>query len=290
MTIWDDARATWDDAVAAVNQPIVESPVRVKSMLSTSLLRATVPIAITGLRGAGKTLLYDALTGRVGTGYIPPDKSNDVEAHHAVISTRKKHTRAGLVVVPGQESHERGTALERMFTDGAYPAGIIHVVCWGHNKIWDSATVGAELRTDHPDFSEKTVRLRNLAQESRDFAELCGRLRNTWTRKSGVWMIVAIAKCDLYWPSIDDARRHYLPGEDNAPSDFQTSLRNLLEHVGYGNFAGLSVLPVSCYPESHEFDPTLPRKKPELDLRQATALVHKFQTVLGEFCERRDER
>lgn len=257
-------------------------------MLPFSLYRPRLPIAVTGHRGTGKTLLYDAIVGKVGTNYVPSGKSPTAEQHKVVLTAKAGRARCEVIVVPGQHSVERDDALDSVMADGAFPTGLIHVVCFGHNTVWhssDRATVGAELALGASGLSPQSVRARNLDQEVVEFENLCNRLRDAWHRKTGIWLVIAVAKCDLYWSEIDRARDYYLPGAAETP--FTTALRGLVGHVGESNFAGLAVLPLSCYPEAHEFDPTLPKSRPELDQRQATVLVDRFRTVVGDFCGRR---
>jgi len=290
LSFWAQIRSTWANTVAAADQAITRPSVRLKPMFRFSLYRPKLPIAVTGHRGTGKTLLYDAIVGNVGTNYVPSGKSQGAEPHRVILSARSSKTRCEVIVVPGQLSAERDDALDSMMTDGAFPTGLIHVTCFGHNTVWhssDRATVGGELALGARGLSQEAVRLRNLEQEALEFEDLCNRLRDAWYRKSGVWLIVAVAKCDLYWSRIGEARDYYLPGCGSADSRFAAALQGLVKHVGEANFAGLAVLPLSCYPEAHEFDPTLPKSRPELDQRQATVLVDRFRTVIGDFCGRR---
>lgn len=290
MSFWGEVRSEWDLAVAAVDGAIAEPTVKLKKMFRFSMYRPQLPIAVTGQRGTGKSLMYDAIIGNVGTTYVPQGKSDGAEEHRVVLSARSGRTRCELIVVPGQASVERDDALDAMTANGAFPTGLVHVTCFGHNTVWDASDrrmVGAEvaLGAGRGELTAEVVRERNLAQEATEFEDLCHRLRDAWYRKSGMWLIVAVAKCDLYWSRIGEARDYYLPGA--ADSRFATALRGLVTHVGEANFAGLAVLPLSCYPDAHEFDPTLPMSRPELDQRQTTMLVDRFRTVIGDFCGRR---
>ncbi|MGH3762374.1 hypothetical protein [Actinophytocola sp.] len=288
MTFWDQVRSTWNATVESADRAVAAPSVHLKPMFRFSLYRPKVPIVVTGDRGAGKSLMYDAIVGKVGTTYAPPGKSDDAEPHKIVLSTSSKRVRCAMVVVPGQDSREREDALEPMMTGGAFPTGLVHVTCYGHNTVWDSRdrrTVGDDFALREGTLTAESLRQRNLEQEAEEFEKVCAMLRDAWHRKSDVWLIIAVAKCDLYWSRIDKARDHYLPGA--ADSRFAAALRGLVAHVGESNFAGLAVLPLSCYPDSHEFHPTLPMARPELDQRQATVLVNRFRSVLGDFCGRR---
>jgi hypothetical protein len=286
---WNAVQARWDAAVVAADHAMTTPAVRLKPVFPLSLRRSTVPVAITGQRGNGKSVLYDGLLGKISTTYVLPARSDDAESYRVILDNGDSRTRCGIVVVPGQESRQRRDALDRMFRGGAFPTGVIHVVSFGHDKVWDAEdlrAIGEDLRATTPDFGVGTIRKQHIVDEMTDFESMCSLLRSAWERESRVWLIIAVAKTDLYWPLLDSARRYYLPQDGVAVSPFTRELRTLVERVGYDKFTDLAVLPVSCYPSRHEFDPTLPLQAPTRDFQQATALINQFRTVLGEFCER----
>lgn len=254
-----------------------------------SLRRLSVPIAVTGLRGTGKTMLSDALFGEISHGYVPAGQSEDRERHRVLVRTSHGKFRSELVVVPGQESEERGNALAHMLEGGSYPEGVIHVVCWGYNKVWkanERAIISEEIKARRNGIDLDSVLAWHRRLELRDFEDTCARLKNAWDHKSRLWLIVAVSKCDLFWPQRAAARDYYLPGSPDGESDFCAALRGLVSYVGEGNLDRLAVVPVSSYIESYEFDPELAGQSTTLDFPQSSNLVSRFRALVGEFCER----
>lgn len=89
-------------------------------------------LAITGMAGVGKTVLYDHLRGDAPKlGYQPPGTSRKAERGHVLSS----HQRIGLVVVPGQHFSVRLEELGKLFADKPGVDGVIHVVSYGYNTI-----------------------------------------------------------------------------------------------------------------------------------------------------------
>ena len=78
---WDGVRQRWLSFEAGVDSPPANRPsdqIRIKPMLPLSLYRPTLPLVVTGLRGAGKSVLYDSILGKVGNSYVPEGQSFDV--------------------------------------------------------------------------------------------------------------------------------------------------------------------------------------------------------------------
>jgi hypothetical protein len=287
-------------AEAAIGDPQADrSSVTMKPMSRIALLRQTTPIAITGLRGAGKTLLYESLIGKVGQSgvdYVVKGRSNDVEKHKTLLISRNGKIRIGAIVIPGQDSDERGAALGKYFSGGKFPAGVIHVVCWGYNRIWESyerQSVRQELSVKRVPVDLEAVNKWNLNRELRDFTDTCQLLKDAWgTRKKQVWLIIAVAKCDLFWPQMADVRDYYIPNASvSAPreaaqreSEFCGILRDFVGYVGEAN-CRLAVVPVSCYPEEYMFEPGIARAA-EANPARTQVLVNTFRNMVGEFCAR----
>jgi hypothetical protein len=297
LPYWDDVRKYWAESEMSIGeQPAGAARATMKPMWPISVRRPTTPIAVTGLRGAGKTLLYDTLLGKVRNDYVPPGRSDTYEKHRSVIKSGETKVRAATVVVPGQRSDPRSDALERMFAEGRSPAGVIHVVCWGYNRIWeagerqavsDQIAAGSGNRADLA-----AIRDWNLREELSDFTETCELLKNAWERKSRVWLIIAVTKCDLFWPERTTARDYYIPGRPARPapdeppreSEFCEELRSLVRYVGESNCDRLAVLPVSCYPEEYKFDGITQSRA--WNISQTSASINQFRGVVGEFCAR----
>jgi hypothetical protein len=292
---WDDARRYWLELEAAADDSTDTrhgAQTLIKPMWSLSLRRPTTPICVTGLGGAGKTILYQTLIGKVGNDYIPPGRSLAAEQHKTVIKNDKRTIRAGAVVVPGQQSQERSIALGKMFENGNFPAGIIHVVCWGYNRIWeagDRAAVSEQLLAEKKQVNIDSVRDWNRTRELEDFAATCELLKDAWEHHSRLWLIIAVAKCDLFWTDLNLARDYYIPRSgasaaiQNSESEFCSALRDLVQYVGESNLNKLAVVPVSCYPQAYKFDRTVTQQTSS-DSARTAALVNRFRMLVGEFC------
>ena len=238
-------------------------------------------------------MLYDSILGKVGNSYVPEGKSPDVEQRKTFIKTERSKVRAQAMVLPGQDSDERSAALERLFGNRNYPTGVIHATCWGYSTAWDPAdcrTVVDEITAEGKQVQIEEIQRWNLREELVDFRDTCGRLKGSWERRSKVWLVIAVTKCDLFWPDIGTARDYYIPGRPTSPSpgeppresDFCQALRGLVEYVGTGNLR-VAVIPVSCYPQEYKFDRV--SKSAGLDLGTTSILVNRFRTLVGEFCE-----
>jgi hypothetical protein len=293
---WDRVRQRWLSFEAAVDSPAANRPgakTRIKPMWPLSLYKPTLPVVVTGLRGAGKSVLYDSIIGKVGNSYVPEGESSDVEPHRTLIRTQRSKIRAQAMVLPGQDSYERSAALVKIFGDRNYPAGVIHVTCWGYSTAWDPVdrrSVVNEITAEGKQVQIEEIQKWNLREELVDFNNTCELLMNAWERRSKVWLIIAATKCDLFWPDIGKTRDYYIPGRPTSPrpaeppreSDFCQALRGLVEYVGAGNLR-VAVVPVSCYSQEYKFDRVT--KSAGLDLGTTSILVNRFRTLVGEFCE-----
>jgi hypothetical protein len=307
MPYWDDVRSHWlatvDAAERAKSQlsPQDGKPVTMRSMLPLSLRRPKIPIAVTGMGGAGKTMLYDALLGRVNLiDYKVKGRSEQVETHKSVIATADGKVRVKAIIVPGQDRRPRRDALEHDFSENRGPDGVVHVVCWGYNRVWKPTQRQAVLRDlvasgkmpdklDDPAARRaalEAVRERNLSEEIEDFKQTCERLKEAWEGRRG-WLVIAVAKCDLFWDSRDAARDYYMPGSGppGAESEFCRILRELVDYIEPEN-CDVAVVPVSCYPESYMFEKAEITQRTSIEPPQISALISSFRSLVGEFCAR----
>jgi hypothetical protein len=275
--MWSEARTTWDNAMhrVATADPSAETQVRLKRLW---LRRANRPILVTGRPGAGKSALYGALTGKVGLGYHT-DMSSDWEPHKVKLKTPHKRARAAVIIVPGQQSEERVKALDRTIRNGRAPEGIIHVVCWGYNKLWSDSADGTvrELGTADTLVDNENLRDTLLGYERNDFAEMCQLIRADHVRRRLRWMIIVVAKADLYWNRQSDVRNYYIPG------DGQSRFADILGGLVAGDRTlppRIAIVPFSGFPQAHTYAHGLYRTPADLDLVQATALRNNLYDVL----------
>ncbi|MGP3953905.1 hypothetical protein [Streptomyces sp. 7N604] len=283
--IWDEVRAGWEAAVRAAEgtgHPQNEEYGAGRAGLGL----ARRPIAFTGEPGAGKTVLFDALAQRVGPDDDLKGRSPDREEKHTVFMLGSMRIRVSVMVVPGQESAQRERAMNRVLSDNAAPEGIIHVVCWGHNKVWDRRGQNAledGVRGAGTGITPDAVREWHLLKERRDFEDLCDRIKETRAVERRLkWLIVAVTKSDLFWNDIDSARDYYIPdGDATGPGDesrFCTALRDLAE----GSRLRIAVVPVSSRLLRHSFGGGLPPRMSVLDELGARGLrKHFYRTLKG---------
>jgi GTPase SAR1 family protein len=129
-------------------------------------------LAITGMEGAGKTVLLDTLTGKAfERTYTKPRRSQAMEKG-AVLSQSKKIV---VSVVPGQPAHPRYLALDEIFRGKTPVDGVIHVVSSGFAsvRIPDSVRV---LVHDHDLTTVTKFRRYQKQRENEDLQEVHRRL------------------------------------------------------------------------------------------------------------------
>lgn len=189
-------------------------------------------LAVTGMAGAGKTVLFDHLSGKAtGRDYKPPGTSEGPEKGNA----KGTATRIGLITVPGQSAPARHRANDKIF--GAKKAknavdGVVHVVCNGFAATRREQAAGILVEKGYKTLAE--YRKLRLQEELDDLEDTCGLIRRSIreTRKPA-WLVVAVDKLDLYYDALPDAQRRYSP-EGTGP--FVDKLNLLSSRVGSDNF------------------------------------------------------
>ncbi|MEV4625207.1 hypothetical protein AB0J90_02795 [Micromonospora sp. NPDC049523] len=200
-----------------------------------------------------------------------------------------------LTVAPGQLGSSPRTDTFRNFLHlPRRPVGVVHVVCWGYNEPWggrNAAGVREARRTrkrkkgpvDVPAERLAYLRQYHLRLELQEFVEVCDKLAAVWkpgrNKETKFWLIVALAKADLYPDDLDRARAYYGP---DAKSEFGRTLRRLQQRV-----PGLEcrVVPVSSGPTTYGEDLDLGfRVEPALDATQSTKMLDDFWIAVEEFC------
>ncbi|WP_163509492.1 hypothetical protein [Fodinicola acaciae] len=282
---WEDVSTTWAEAEQAGTEPAAADPPDLR-LRRARLGRTGARIAITGQPGAGKSVLFDALVDRTGPAYQPPGQSHDREKHRLAVARGDQRRRSSVIVVPGQRSNNQAAAFDELLAAGAGPAGIIHVVCWGYNTAWNAgnrATMLDEIRAAGQPVNADTVRAWHRAGELADFRVLADKLATSGALDRLRWLVVAVAKCDLFWSDIAAAREYYIPvpGHPTADSPFGEVLRGLT--ADGKNDVQLAVLPISSYAAGHDFGVGLPKQPRQFDDAQTTAVRRQFFTVLGRY-------
>lgn len=198
--VWENTRSRWESVRHAVDGGGPGAGPGVAT-LNGRLGLSVNPIAVTGEAGAGKTVLYDALTQSIRTGDSDSSRSPDIEKHTTVLRSGNRRTRAAVTVIPGQLSLQRQRALQDTMRGEASPHGIVHVVCWGHNRIWQRASqrdVQEALAADGA-VDREAVRNWHRRKEAADFRLPVDAIIDGQPAKRLRWLIVAVSKSDLYW-------------------------------------------------------------------------------------------
>ncbi|WP_097884187.1 hypothetical protein [Streptomyces sp. st140] len=273
--VWENTRSRWESVRHAVDGGGPGAAVGAAT-LHGRLGLSVNPIAVTGEAGAGKSVLYDALTQSIRTGDGDSSRSPDIEKHATVLRSGSRRTRAAVTVIPGQLSTQRERALHDTMRGAASPQGIVHVVCWGHNRIWQRGAqrdVHDALTADGV-VDQEAVRGWHLRKEAADFRLLVDAIIDGQLATRLRWLAVVVSKTDLYWDRLDEARDHYIPGPPGRESAFAALLRDLENETSLR----LSVLPMASRLIRHQFLPGLPARTSQLDDTQIGAL----RTHLGQ--------
>ncbi|MBW3702926.1 hypothetical protein DTB58_01835 [Streptomyces griseus] len=282
--VWENTRSRWESVRHAVDggpaAGVVAATLHGRPGLSVN------PIAVTGEAGVGKSVLYDALTQSIRTGDHDSSRSPDIEKHATVLRFGSRRTRAAVTVIPGQLSTQREKALQDTMRGDASPHGIVHVVAWGHNRIWQRASqrdVHAALVADG-DVDQEAVRNWHRRKEVADFRLLVDEIIEGQAAQRLRWLIVAVSKCDLYWDRLDEARDYYIPGQAPRESPFALLMRDLENETSLR----LSVLPMVSRLMRHQYLPGLPLGTSQLDDAQIGALRTYFGQELHSFITQRN--
>lgn len=283
--VWENTRSRWESVRHAVDGGGPGAGAAATA-LHGRLGLSVNPIAVTGEAGAGKTVLYDALTQAIRTGDSDSSRSPDIEKHATVLRSGNRRTRAAVTVIPGQLSTQRERALQDTMRGDASPHGIVHVVCWGHNRIWQRGSqrdVQEALAADGA-VDQEAVRNWHLRKEAADFRLLADAIIDGQLAKRLRWLIVAVSKCDLYWGRLDEARDHYIPERARRESPFAALMRDLENETSLR----LSVLPMASRLIRHQYLPGLPVGTSQLDDAQIGALRTHFGQELQTFITQRN--
>jgi hypothetical protein len=299
---WHDIERRWTASMDAARDNDVDNSAQIHRLRDRRIVlpRSYAPIAITGIRGAGKSVVYDAITGRVNDSAPYPFRGHDEDIDISRAKTGEHHKRRSKVfIIPGQlPAAEQEQAFNQMFRYGHKPRGIIHVVSWGYDWIW-----GDSNRRAWCEFQEATNKKVDLAQlllenrreELAYFRIICDELNSAWAKRPpGVWLIIAVTKCDLFWSQIDDAKDYYLPdGKSDKARPFRSRLSKLVSSLHEGGLSQLAVLPVSSVRTPFDFsESTSFEFKSEIAVKpseniNSEALINKLQKTIGDFNAKR---
>lgn len=179
-------------------------------------------VAITGLPGGGKTVLFDHLSGRAFRQGYAPLPEHSVLPEKGIVQSGK--TSVDTIVVPGdRELPSRLDALEQAFEPGKTVDGIIHVVAHG---FYTRRIITAGLALDAYLDEQRT-------REVKALEEICELIRKAHRKqRKPAWLMLAVAKCDLFHTSLEAAFQHY--AEPTSP--IPTVLADLQGRIGADYF------------------------------------------------------
>jgi hypothetical protein len=122
--------------------------------------------------------------------------------------------------------------------------------------------------------------------EIKEFTQVSELIKTSCRCKPETWLILAVAKCDLYWSELDAAKRYYLPGSsDSTDSPFSSQLRELVNYLGTGNLRGVGVVPVGgCVDQDYLPHSMLESRKSDLGEAPSSALRRELIDMVVRFC------
>ena len=230
-------------------------------------------IAVTGMSGAGKTVLFDHLTGKAPKiGYRPPDRSQRAEKGKTTLTNK----RIGLSVVPGQLSTPRSVELQHLFTDKPGVDGVIHVACHGYTLL-RKEEADSILQQGLGTLQQFTEYQRQ--QEISELEEVLRYIQRSYTKQQKPkWMLVAAAKYDLYSNQVQDVSQYY---SNASHSDFVSLLQKYSAQVGTNNFRWEAV-PVCTYLDAFAYGSEI--VKPQLTEPERDYFLTGFVKKLENYC------
>lgn len=243
--------------------------------ISNWILGKRLSVAFTGMSGAGKTVLFDHLTGKAPrAGYVPPGRSVGADRGRV----RFPGKRAGLTVIPGQASRARLMGLEELFSEAPGIDGIVHVVSNGFVEIREHDTPAVLREKGLGDLDaflghQRSEELRDLGEVLRHVERSCGKFGKP------AWILVAVAKYDLYYDR--EGYADVIARYTGCQSPFRQLVDEYQNRIGH-NHLQWEAIPVATYLDAFawpggEFRPRL--TEPERD-----HFLARFAAVLEHYC------
>lgn len=239
------------------------------------ILGKKIKIAITGLGDVGKTVLLDHLAGKAfHLGYRPPGRSRSLETGKATA----KGLRIGLNTIPGQGAYPRRIAISKIFKTKRPVDGVIHVVSNGYISPRQSDAHEVLVRDLGITTVEK-LREHFLKEELRDLEVTLSLIHESLKDyRKPTWLIIAVAKSDLFYDQITAVERYYSP---TGNSEFVQTMQKFVAQVGSDNFVWEAV-PFAAWLEDFQWgSETLPSQlKPD----QRDHFIGQFAETLEKIC------
>jgi GTPase SAR1 family protein len=198
----------------------------------------TMRVAVTGMAGAGKTVLCDHLTGKAAAPGYKPTAHHSHQQESGQLTLPNKP--ALLLTIPGQGSM-RADSMDGLFGDPRQAVdGVIHMVCGGYPHLRDDTAqaIAASLALD-PD----QLRAHYLEQERQDFAAVAEQIaRSHRHHRAPRWLLICIGKIDLYHADLEAALTHYA----RPHGRFAQEVEALIYKVGAQNLSWAAA-PISTW-------------------------------------------
>jgi Fe2+ transport system protein B len=217
------------------------------SRISTYFLGKKSSLAVTGMAGVGKTVLFDHLSAKAyKRGYKPPGRSEDEESG----KVSAEGQRIGFRTIPGQSAKPRREALDHIFLGKKPVDGVIHVVANGFIEIRKQVSRQAHIKDAGLDTLEK-FRAFYMKEDLKDLHETCEIIRQSFQKhRKPSWVLVAVTKADLFYGSIEQAEKHYSPEGDG---EFSQRMKLLQSQIGSDNIRW-EALPVCAWLEDFQWN------------------------------------
>ncbi|HEV2860698.1 MAG TPA: GTPase [Pyrinomonadaceae bacterium] len=246
------------------------------SRITTFFLGKKSSIAITGMAGVGKTVLFDYLSSEAyERGYKPPGRSEDEETGKVTAAGQ----RIGFRTIPGQSAMPRREAIDKIFLGKKPVDGVIHVVANGFIEIRKQVSRQTLIRDASLDTLEK-FRSFYLGEELKDLHETCEIIRQSYQKhRKPAWVLVAVTKADLFYADIAQAERYYSPEGDG---EFSQRMEILRSQIGWDNIRW-DALPVCAWLEDFEWNGE--RQPSVLKPDQRDHYIASFAEQLERYCE-----
>lgn len=198
-----------------------------------SLFSSKTRIAVTGMPGVGKTVLFDYISEKAyGRNYTRPLTSQQEEKE--VIKLEGKNLE--FIVVPGQQQNPRIKA-ETNLIDKKPPDGVIHLFANGYASVRDPIAKNA-LIENGIDTIEK-IRQQNLLLELEDLEKTCNLVSRIYNKHNKpMWIAFVANKVDLYADSkqLREAQNKYTTNVHSANnSQIVNKIESLVNQIGKNN-------------------------------------------------------
>ena len=199
--------------------------------ISAKLLGAKSEIVITGMAGAGKSVLLEHLTGQAYERSRPLPLQPSPAAERGKVLAPGQQIR--LMTIPGQEIAARFEAEVQAFVSKKTITGVIHVVANGFETTRVATARRALIEAGLTTIQQ--YREQMLEREVEDLRRTCGFLKQCIMRHhKPVWMLVVASKCDLFTSELAQAEDYYSPAAKNP---FVSELSALSQAVGSLQFS-----------------------------------------------------